>query len=84
MAAALAKQPAADFPQPEGVVAVTIDPTTGQLATEDCPTRREEFFLDGTQPLEYCSRHRGSAEPAAPPPAADGGGGEPAAATPQR
>jgi penicillin-binding protein 1B len=47
------------FAAPEGVSTVTIDPETLQLATPLCPTTREEVFISGTEPTEYCSRHGG-------------------------
>jgi penicillin-binding protein 1A len=42
---------------PEGIVAEEIDPETGLLAGEWCPTTRIEYFRDGTQPTEYCEGH---------------------------
>lgn len=75
MRVASAGKPAADFARPEGVVSVTIDPSTGELATPDCPDTREEDFIAGTEPTAYCSRHGGEgmppAEPAAEKPAAE-------------
>ncbi|MBT0665910.1 PBP1A family penicillin-binding protein [Geobacter pelophilus] len=59
MRQALAGKPAIDFPKPEKVVAATIDPATGYLATMDCPERVEEFYIDGTAPTEYCPEHGG-------------------------
>ncbi len=61
MRSAVASRPVADFPQPETVISVAIDPRTGLLATMDCPERRDEFFIAGTQPTEYCSEHGGEA-----------------------
>lgn len=61
MQSAVASRPVADFPQPETVVSVAIDPETGLLATMDCPEKRDEFFVAGTQPTEYCSKHGGEA-----------------------
>ena len=62
MTRALAAQPAVDFPQPDTVVAVAINPATGQLAAEGEPGQRQEFYLLGTEP-------RGAeAPPAAPDP----------------
>jgi penicillin-binding protein 1B len=49
-----------DFPAPPGIVSVTIDPETLQLATPKCPTTRQEVFIDGTQPTVYCQKHGGS------------------------
>jgi penicillin-binding protein 1B len=47
------------FRVPEGIVTVTIDPETLQLATPLCPITREEVFISGTQPTEYCALHGG-------------------------
>ncbi|MCM2264441.1 MAG: PBP1A family penicillin-binding protein [Desulfuromonadales bacterium] len=60
MRQALAAQPIVDFPQPETVVAVAIDPKTGYLATEGCPEFQEEFYLSGTEPAAYCPEHPGT------------------------
>jgi penicillin-binding protein 1B len=49
------------FDPPAGVVKVTIDPDTLQLATTTCPTTRDEFFIAGTEPTEYCTKHGGRA-----------------------
>ncbi len=57
MRSALAEKPAVDFPKPDSVVSVLIDPTTGDLATPDCPKKREEFYVAGTQPTVYCQDH---------------------------
>jgi penicillin-binding protein 1B len=47
----------ADFPRPAGVVQATVDPTTGQLATEYCPYRVTELFPSWAAPVEPCQRH---------------------------
>jgi penicillin-binding protein 1B len=47
----------ADFPRPAGVVQATVDPTTGQLATEYCPYRVTELFPSWAAPMEPCQRH---------------------------
>ncbi|UPU36698.1 PBP1A family penicillin-binding protein [Geomonas paludis] len=60
-------KPAVDFTRPEGVVAVNIDPSTGQLATPTCPTAQEEDFIAGTEPTTYCSKHGGDAIPPVAP-----------------
>jgi penicillin-binding protein 2D len=57
MRSVLADKPAVDFPRPDTVTAVWIDPTTGFLATDECPLKQEEFYLEGTQPTEYCPKH---------------------------
>ena len=46
-----------DFPRPAGITQVTVDPTTGQLATEYCPYRVTEIFPDWAVPNEVCRRH---------------------------
>jgi penicillin-binding protein 1B len=46
------------FMRPEGVVTVAIDPTTGMLATGECPVFLEESFRPGTEPTEECTHHR--------------------------
>jgi penicillin-binding protein 2D len=63
MRAALAGKPAVDFPKPDGVVTATIDPATGYLAAPDCPNKREEFFIAGTEPTQFCPKHGGDAIP---------------------
>jgi penicillin-binding protein 1A len=42
---------------PSGLVAVEIDPETGHLAGEWCPTHRTEWFKTGTQPTARCDGH---------------------------
>jgi 1A family penicillin-binding protein len=59
MRSALAGRPSANFEQPEKVVTLTIDSSTGLPATSGCPTTRNEFFILGTEPREYCSVHPG-------------------------
>ena len=67
MRSASAGKPAVDFAKPEDVVTASIDPATGELATPDCPKTRDEFFVAGTEPTKYCSRHGGDAmEPLVP------------------
>jgi len=67
MRSALAAKSAVDFPKPDTVVSVSIDPATGYLATPDCPEKREEFYIAGTQPTAYCPTHGGDAfNPASP------------------
>ncbi|MHC1699143.1 MAG: transglycosylase domain-containing protein [Geobacteraceae bacterium] len=50
-----------DFSKPDTVVSVEIDPTTGNLAAPDCPSKRDEFYLEGTEPTVYCPEHGGAA-----------------------
>lgn len=47
------------FVMPSGVVARTIDPKTGQLATYQCPEQVSEVFIEGTEPSVYCEIHGG-------------------------
>lgn len=53
------------FPEVEGVVTASVDPATGMLVTEDCPTSVNELFLGGTEPTERCTVH-GEGNPAQP------------------
>jgi penicillin-binding protein 1B len=46
------------FPQPPGITTVTIDPSTGLLATEYCPYVLTEVFRQGEAPAETCNRHQ--------------------------
>src|SRR5437773_1337570 len=46
-----------DFAMPDGVQSVLIDPDTLQLATANCPTTREEFYVVGSAPTVYCEVH---------------------------
>jgi penicillin-binding protein 1B len=43
-----------EFPVPEGISQVEIDPTTGLLATDRCPARELEYFIKGTEPVIPC------------------------------
>jgi penicillin-binding protein 1B len=47
------------FPKSEGIATAEIDPTTGLLATDRCPVRRTEYFIEGTEPKETCNEHEG-------------------------
>lgn len=67
MRSALASKPAVDFPKPDSVVSASIDPATGFLATSDCPRKRTEFYVSGTEPTVYCPEHGGAA-PESPAP----------------
>jgi penicillin-binding protein 1B len=62
MKEALAKRPdlaGNNFPKPEGVIEVEIDPTTGKLWTDSCPEKRADYFIEGTQPEQECDVHAG-------------------------
>ncbi len=45
------------FKMPEGVTKVTIDPESLALATPECPVTREEVYIHGTEPTEFCPLH---------------------------
>lgn len=49
-----------DFIPPEGIVSVPLDPETLLLATPECPEVRTERFIVGTEPREFCPKHRPS------------------------
>jgi penicillin-binding protein 1B len=55
------------FEMPEGVTKVTIDPESLMLATPECPVTREEVFIHGTEPTEFCPLHGGRQASDAPP-----------------
>jgi penicillin-binding protein 1B len=46
------------FAQPPGIATAVIDPSTGLLATEYCPTVITEVFRQGQVPTELCNRHQ--------------------------
>ena len=72
-----------EFAVPEGVVSAQIDSSTGSLATNVCPPSevRTEYYLLGTQPVQFCPTHTGGTTqfanweplPSAPPMSAPGG-----------
>ncbi|NTW98573.1 MAG: penicillin-binding protein, partial [Geobacteraceae bacterium] len=64
----VAAKPAVDFTRPDTVVSVSIDPATGYLATETCPVKRDEVYVVGTEPSEYCPKHGGDGSSALPSP----------------
>jgi penicillin-binding protein 1B len=55
------------FDMPEGVTKVTIDPETLALATPECPVTREEVYIHGTEPTEFCPLHGGRMANDSPP-----------------
>jgi penicillin-binding protein 1B len=55
------------FEAPAGVVSVTVDPESEQLATPSCPTTRTEVFIAGTEPTEFCYLHGGRSITQIPP-----------------
>jgi penicillin-binding protein 1B len=48
-----------DFPPPEGVQTVSIDPESLELATPNCPATRDEVYVAGSAPTQYCEIHGG-------------------------
>ena len=42
------------FVEPEDVVQVEVDPTTGLLATPNCMQHQMEYFIKGTEPVVKC------------------------------
>jgi penicillin-binding protein 1B len=54
-----------EFAAPSGVVTVSIDADSGELATPSCPNIRSEVFIEGTQPRVFCHLHDGSRPAAA-------------------
>lgn len=77
MHGALASKPVADFPKPENVVTAVIDKSSGYLATPECQDKREEYYIAGTEPTQYCPEHGGDriapvTTPAVAPPAEAG------------
>jgi len=55
---ALKDRPARSFTRPEGLVEVEICALSGRLPTRDCPHRRPELFIAGTEPTQACDMHR--------------------------
>jgi hypothetical protein len=44
------------------MVSAVVDPQSGELATEWCPTRQREWFKPGSEPHEPCHLHTGPPE----------------------
>jgi len=47
------------FEVPEGVVSAQVDPLSGDLATSACPQVVTDYYLVGTQPVQFCPLHQG-------------------------
>ncbi|EPY13551.1 MULTISPECIES: transglycosylase domain-containing protein [Paenibacillus] len=54
---ALSNVPPKIFAVPDNVVSVYIDPDTGKLAGDNCPNKRLETFVSGTEPTAWCDLH---------------------------
>jgi penicillin-binding protein 1B len=50
------------FSAPDGIVTAEIDAETGLLAAPNCPKKRSEVFIAGTQPIETCNLHGGGTQ----------------------
>lgn len=59
---ALSNVPPKIFTVPDNVVSVYIDTDTGKLAGDNCPNKRLETFVSGTEPTEWCELHVHSPE----------------------
>jgi penicillin-binding protein 2D len=46
-----------DFSVPGNVVETYVDPDSGLIATDNCPTKQREYFLTGSEPTEWCTVH---------------------------
>ncbi|HSM86537.1 MAG TPA: PBP1A family penicillin-binding protein [Candidatus Limnocylindrales bacterium] len=46
----------APFTPPQGVVELTLDKATNQIATASCPDDYQTAFIDGTQPTQTCDQ----------------------------
>jgi penicillin-binding protein 1A len=53
------RNPPAPWQRPEGLITREIDGSTGYKSTEFCPrdVRYWEWFIPGTEPMEYCPVH---------------------------
>ncbi len=58
MKEAIKDTPVSSFNAPEGVVFETIDPISGKLASSDCQEIITEVFIKGTEPKEFCNKHK--------------------------
>jgi penicillin-binding protein 1A len=46
------------FRVPESIVAADICPVSGRLATSNCEEHHRQYFISGTQPVDYCDVHQ--------------------------
>jgi penicillin-binding protein 1B len=54
------RQPQLGFgPPPGGITMVTVDPTSGGIATPSCPRTVSLPYLSGTEPTQQCTLHGG-------------------------
>jgi penicillin-binding protein 1B len=69
MKAALAARPelGGEFPaKPDDIITAEVDPSTGLLATDQCPEHKTEYFIQGSEPTELCD-HSADHTDGAPP-----------------
>jgi penicillin-binding protein 1A len=59
MGRALQGVPDKPFPEPPGIAHRIICEETGLLARSDCPEKRSEVFISGTEPARPCEEHHG-------------------------
>jgi hypothetical protein len=59
---------AATAPAPLPTVTLTIDPSTGLIATAHCPLKSRMTYADGTEPRQHCSAHKPDTRATANPP----------------
>lgn len=45
------------FKSPKGTIGVYVNPENGLLATDSCPVKRLTYFVQGTEPIDYCADH---------------------------
>ena len=45
------------FERPEGIVSVSLDSDTLMLARDECPSVKQEVFVAGAEPKEFCTLH---------------------------
>jgi penicillin-binding protein 1A len=54
------KEPAGSaFTVPVGMVSAMVDPQSGELATEWCPSRQRQWYKPGSDPQSECHLHTG-------------------------
>jgi 1A family penicillin-binding protein len=58
MEEALKGRPALDFSRPDGLVEVEVCALSGLRPNPNCPHRRTELFIAGTEPTETCAMHQ--------------------------
>jgi penicillin-binding protein 1B len=49
-----------DFVAPDGIQSVLIDSETLELATPSCPITRDEVYVAGSAPTQFCELHGGN------------------------